>query len=546
MTPLKSAVAPSLPRSVATNPPSPDKRKDVEQRRPRSVYLSVVNIRKILAVVFGALSLFFALIAARNRYCAGCPAAQPQAWNCGLGETAKVGNKLIFVCAGSSGALTKKNADFAAKNYVCAVLDRNKNSADFEVYNTFFKSVSRAKTDFVCAVLTPNFAPVYMSDKIDNPKLEKLLKAVAQSYRKDREKFAERAEAAAVRVRARMAFDAERERIFGAFGGDLRARNAHSHSNTPPAAVLTENARLQFANLKIRPSVLAAKQSAKFFDALKRLYASAAHPAQKLLAARAMADAAFAVAPEKLAEVRQCADAVAAGQTSASSAVQPANSANISAEKPLSELALSLSVLCRAAKIFGDKKYARAAETIAKKIADTAADSPAACDCCRRAEEAAYPAKINAARAEKHTCGAQPLSSYASALDIALAANALCDYAAFENSPRAFDAARKLLNLLEADYRQNSVWTLNSKRSPSARFARITVLRDIDAPSYTGEAYQAIAKIKRHYALRTTEATETRAAQTRTAAPEIPQIKMPIFTMLDAANYASLKLALLP
>ena len=90
----------------------------------------------------------------------------------------------------------------------------------------------------------------------------------------------------------------------------------------------------------------------------------------------------------------------------------------------------------------------------------------------------------------------QGSNSLADAYDMALMANALCDYARANKDKAAVEAALSLISKLDADYRQNGLWSINSSRSPSAGFIRVKVLSDEERPSYVGEALQAIAKLK--------------------------------------------------
>ena len=80
--------------------------------------------------------------------------------------------------------------------------------------------------------------------------------------------------------------------------------------------------------------------------------------------------------------------------------------------------------------------------------------------------------------------------------EVEAALRALCDYARANKDKAAVEAALSLISKLDADYRQNGLWSINSSRSPSAGFIRVKVLSDEERPSYVGEALQAIAKLK--------------------------------------------------
>ena len=108
--------------------------------------------------------------------------------------------------------------------------------------------------------------------------------------------------------------------------------------------------------------------------------------------------------------------------------------------------------------------------------------------------------------------GAVVPNSIASALDLSLMANALCDYFDITRDSSALSAARALLVKLDSDYRFGGLWTVNSAFSPTASFARFAVLDDAADPSYVGEAKQAFARVNRRSGVKSAAVEDGRTA----------------------------------
>jgi len=73
----------------------------------------------------------------------------------------------------------------------------------------------------------------------------------------------------------------------------------------------------------------------------------------------------------------------------------------------------------------------------------------------------------------------------------------ICDYFEITREKDAINTALEIIRKLDSDYTHNGFWTMNSKFSASAKFARITITKDSTTPSHIGEAYQAISRLKR-------------------------------------------------
>ena len=112
-----------------------------------------------------------------------------------------------------------------------------------------------------------------------------------------------------------------------------------------PIAFLTENARLAFARYKKLNDVRLKALASSAFEALMRRYQSEKSPEGKMLIARALADASFAVPTEALTPLKEQADELLGN-------FQPSSASNC---------ALALSVLVKADQIFGNPKYGQKA-----------------------------------------------------------------------------------------------------------------------------------------------------------------------------------------
>lgn len=410
------------------------------------------NPRKIYAGVFAALSLFFALVAVHNRFyacCRGgaCGSLEKTPFDESLEVRAREADKLVFVSIGAH-SFSERTKKILAQNYIFTELDPKRNPADFEVFNHFFTRSSGANKPLECAVLTPKLNPVYLSAKTDDARLNKILPAAARAYAQNRALLRESAENFGAALPHSRALSFLRD------DGSFSFSFARSLDDVP-TAYLSENARLAFARYKTMRGFYFSNAAARAFEALKTRYAREKSPRKKMLLARAIGCAAFAVDSQALAPVEEQAQFVLANSFDGAY-----------------ENALALSLSSRAALIFGKDKYAQRAAQIAREIMAESAQTP-------------FPSLL----------GSRAPSS-ADAYDIAAAANALCDYSAASGDKSALGAAARLLAQLDTLYFANGMLAVNSARSPSAAFARLSIFGDGERPSYIGEARQAAAKLK--------------------------------------------------
>ncbi len=424
------------------------------------------KVRKFCAVFFGCLAVFFALIAVRNHFykgdCLDSSAMLP--WNAETPAKAARAGRLVFVHAADLSELSPECVRILNKKYSVARLDKNLNPADYDVLTYFLRRKLGRDSRFACAVFTPTFKPVYIASDFDAKKIAAVLEIFACSFDSAPEKFNLRAE--------RAGRDLARSAVFGVaetapFPFANAAFSSEKIADACPTALLTENARVRFADARKSVAMLTRIRAAEAFATLKRQFAKRADARDRLYIARALADARFAVSAEAVPEL-DCA---------AKSALQDAS------QERAADAALKLSVLCGAYSVFENAQYLAGARRIAARLVRIASE--------RRDIPAVVVLSAGAGGS------AVVPNSIASALDLSLMANALCDYFDIARDASALSAARALLGKLDSDYRFGGLWTINSAFSPTASFARFAVLDDAADPSYVGEAKQAFVRVGR-------------------------------------------------
>ncbi len=399
-------------------------------------------------------------------------------WNADLQALARKTDKLVFVETSADGGIPQNIKYELKKHYIFTVLDKNKNPADFFIFDTFLREKTRTNNPFACAILTPTLKPIFVSAKTDTTRLEKILVAVAHKHAKNRHLLRTSATTFATYHRAITSEHFASAALLSAITSGLHTSNIKKQNTQQPIAQLTENARLHFRTLKHFRTFFSLNATRASLNQLKKRYALETDSRAKKLIARALADIAFAVDKNTISELKIQADTIVTEKSVA---------------EPLVDSALNLAVLSRAYSIFGEKTYLQKAKKLAHKISLYAFGN------------AAIPA-ILPHDIEHITISSN--DSIACALGMSLAANALCDFHKISNDPTATHAALAIIKKLDTHYQFGGVWTLNSQNSPSANFARPSIFDDEILPSHIGEAYQAIVHIKRELGLRTISPVE--------------------------------------
>ena len=460
------------------------------------------KVRKLFVILFSSLSLFFAIAAIHNHYYEKKHLHSSKnflAWNDNLPASAKDANKLIFVAVNGT-KIPVKIRKILDKHYSLSVLDTKENYADFQVLDYFLKTHSHTKNNVICAVFTPEIKPVYVMSKIDERKLVKILPALAKIYAQNQKQLTNNVENLLHRHHKTNAIFADFYVHNASEKFALLTAIAGRYDNSTPLAILTENARIAFQKHKVAPTLHSRSLAQIHLQHLKNRFAYEKKQLEKMLIARAISDIAFATNLENISELKSIADTIA-------------NNSEIS--KYPAENALALSILSRAFSIYDNEKYLQKATEISEILKSKINTST-------NSQNWTLP------NSDIKTLEKQNLNAF----DLATIANALCDYAKATNDKYSVIAAFYAIKKLDSHFISNGVWTLNSRNSLTANFARIAILDDIHLPSYVGEAYQAIAKIKTELGMQQVSRVENNIAKLGNT-----------FMPLENLSRASIKLA---
>ncbi len=425
------------------------------------------KFRKFCIVFFACLSFFFAIVAIHNLFFLDenkLYQRHTRSWDTHIDSIAKEEDKLLFLFVNENENVSKNIKTSLEKEYVFTVLDKKNNPADYTVYNYFWQNISNSKQDLACAILTPTMKPIFLSSKIEIKKLEKILPTFAQSWKKNRDAIQKTNDIALQKQIQNIQQKQYIDNLF--FNYPMPIVQASFFNEKLPIAILTENARLTFKRLKRTNSIRYLHDAQLALNALKNRLKTENNYNAKLLITRAMADIAFATNADNLKELKDIADKIVNKKPDKS---------------PATEKSLELSILCKAYSIFGDEQYLKRAEQIVKKIENTTANEHISAIISPPFFEVQLMSEL----------------SIASALNISIMANSLCDFYDISEDKASLETALALITKLDSDYIYNNYWAINSKHSPSAKFLRIIISHDAEEPSYLGEAYQAITRIKR-------------------------------------------------
>ena len=436
------------------------------------------KIRKFFVILFGSLSLFFAIVAVHNHFYEKKLLQSSKNflhWSNDISNSAKKANKLVFAVVDNI-KLSPKIRKILDKHFAITVLDRKENYADFEALNYVLKKYTRSKNDVACAIFTPEMKPVYVMSKINERKLEKILPAIKKTYANNPEQFLNRVEANVVSFKNEEKVLSHFYEMFSATGvGAVHSMNftsilnffapkndvyeneilklCNSDTDNIPLAILTENARLTFRIYKNHQAI-----TQHLLTKLKKRFVKEKNNLSKLLIARAISEATSTTNQE----LRVIADALL----------------NENTKKSVAENALTLSILSKAYFVYEKEEYLQKASEIFDTLKSIIEDSQTQILTFRNSEKIYTKENLNA-------------------FDFAIIANSVCDYAKVSTDESAIDIAVNAIKNLDSNFAFNHFWTLNSQHSTSANFARITIVDDNNIPSYIGEANQAIIKIKR-------------------------------------------------
>jgi len=452
----------------------------------------VAKLRKILVVVFGTLSVVFALIALSNALCqkdecaAPAETAQNPRWGKALEAEARKGGKLVFFSVSEElpeSTFSENARDVLESAYVCAVLNPDAFPADYAVLHRILEIASSRRAPLKVGILSPRFKPVYLSSEIraGAPSISDIVVGIASEHARYAETLQKTAQKTSEIVDSpRVNSPSENPRtasapqtaVLAAQAWDSRMFFSDPRIRAARAALLAENARLAAKIYAADPSGFCARETLKLAAeaVVGRLKSDGETLASVLLLTRALSDIAEVSQDATLKKSEFNMFKAILGLQGKDGFLASENSAQ-SASKKLSENALALSILARAYSLTKDPKFLRGARRLSdalKNISEWRGELPA----------------VISSRAD----------SAASSREYALLAEAFLAMHAATKDPSMLKAARAVIDkwTLRCGL-EGGLWSINSESSPLAEFARPIISEDSDLPSYLGVAAQMAA-----------------------------------------------------
>lgn len=453
------------------------------------------RFRKILAVVFGLLSLFFAVVAIRQ-YVANIKseiavkdAVKTADWGQELKAAARQGDRLIFFKTPQSEKIRDdgKVQKVLDRSYIYTEIDPHAWPADYIVLDKMLAKASGNNSRLMIGVLTPKMRPIFLASYVklqktkDSPNLEAILQSIANEYKARSAQISESAGRAAKDIgkpkeiaRASIGVPSMSRANFSI----MESANLLLFFNDPKnvdalAAILSENARLAMRIAAADMTQAAARKAA--VSATEMLYnriksGKDDHLGHKMLIMRALAEStALGKSKTVVDTVAEFSDELISMQGDDGLFYEGGNAPLVR------EAALGVEILLRAHEMTADEKYLKAAE----KTADTLAKI--------LAQYMEMPAQVGTGK-----------KSQASALDYALTAKAFAAMHAATKNRKYLDLAEETFSEMNEFYMTDSgIWSINSVNSPLADYAQTIFFDDTRYPAYTGEAAQTLKYLKK-------------------------------------------------
>ena len=396
------------------------------------------RFRKILAVVFGLLSLFFAVVAIRQ-YVANIKseiavkdAVKTADWGQELKAAARQGDRLIFFKTPQSEKIRDdgKVQKVLDRSYIYTEIDPHAWPADYIVLDKMLAKASGNNSRLMIGVLTPKMRPIFLASYVklqktkDSPNLEAILQSIADEYKARGAQISESAGRAAKDIG--------------------KPKEIARASIGVPSMSRANFSIMESANLLL------------FFNDPKNVDALAESTA--LGKSKTVVDT-----------VAEFSDELISMQGDDGLFYEGGNAPLVR------EAALGVEILLRAHEMTADEKYLKAAE----KTADTLAKI--------LAQYMEMPAQVGTGK-----------KSQASALDYALTAKAFAAMHAATKNRKYLDLAEETFSEMNEFYMTDSgIWSINSVNSPLADYARTIFFDDTRYPAYTGEAAQTLKYLKK-------------------------------------------------
>ena len=429
-------------------------------------------LRKTLVVVFGILSLFFAVVAVLKHVAqSGDKGSETSAyiidWNSDFRDTAKKASRPVFLLMTPDTRMLQdpEVSDILKNHYTVARMNTEAYPADYELLKSIYH-LGGARGEPKAAILTPSLIPIIIASKLPYtdtthmPALPSALIGFAKLCKDGDHQFL----ATAKRIGEKLSDEHSMvpfvpeifsENEFGVYSvwsvAEIIWLMRTSKSADIPDAVLCENARLAFAifarNPRATNRAIAYKAA---YEILRRLQED---KSDNPLYLRALASAATVLGDKNL-----CAAAVSV----ADKILKNRNSEGLFFEKkrfPISENALMASALCHVYKASGQIRFLEAARLCADTLTKAMAESPKAL---------AFE------------------SSQASLGDVAYCARACADIYILTRDERFRRNTIAFVNMAYNNFYNDGIFRNNSNSSPLSHLARPLANKDSFLPSPDG------------------------------------------------------------
>ncbi len=429
-------------------------------------------MRKSLVIAFGALSLFFAVVAVLRHFeQSGSTSSDVSTyaveWTADFRNTAEKAGKpvFLFMCADMRALKNPEALKILRKYYTVARMNVSANPADYAVLKSVYK-LGGARGEPKAAILTPELVPIVIASKFPEsdtagmPALPTTLAACAKLCKTSAEQFRKTGK----RIEAKLSDDASNApdlpKILS--DGTLAMHSVwsvseivwlmrNSKSSEIPNALLCENARLSFAMFARSPRVTNRAIAFKAaYEIVRRLQTD---KRENPLFLRALASAAMVLGDRKL-----TATAVAI----ADEILKKKGKDGLFFERmhyPVSENALMASALCYVYKASGQDRFLEAAKACMDTLTKSMSESPKAL---------AFE------------------NSQASLEEVAFCARACADIYILNREDRFRLNTTAFLNMAYENFYHDGAFRLNSNSSPLARLARPPANKDSNMPSAEG------------------------------------------------------------
>ena len=492
------------------------------------------KLRKRLAIFFGCLSAIFASIAIYNHIRVSeisedDATCTTQKWNRDIEQYARKNSKLIFFSRNLNKFKPSKTAKKILDQYYISVeLSPDTYPGDYFTLDTLLTKETRKNhinffgdtftfdlqltqnprkyRQLEAGILSPNLHPVYLTSQSslrssnNAPTLNEALELTLNHFEKNPYELRSNARNATTKKIKKIFF---RKNLLGlhstahdTINFDSLPQSFFSHTNlneifsqinfmhaeiaklytyfkskeceTDSHAIVSENSRLALKILELNPNQIVAEETSKIAirEVCNRYDAKGTSVTAKLLYLRAMGDS-------SLLKNKKSHYSFYIKNVKSFIPKRKNNDTNFGNYKStaIRDLALMTSVFAKAYSISSERKFLKEAEKLALLLENKIQSSTN------------LPAKIG-------------VESEASSLEYVLCARAFFDLAKHSKNNKWIQTSFNTISKWNDNFMTDiSLWSINSKKSVLAKYARPIITRDSDLPSYIGEASQLFAEL---------------------------------------------------